>query len=68
MKEGQAQDWGINFFRVRRSSNELSVWSPHPRSMSPLRMGLCWEISGDNSTTAHSYQYSLYSVYVAGFE
>jgi hypothetical protein len=35
---GESQDWGINFFRVRRSSNELSVWSPHPRAMSALRM------------------------------
>lgn len=32
------QDWGLNFFRLRRSSNELSVWSPHPRAFSPLRM------------------------------
>ena len=41
-----AQDWGINFFRVRRSSNELSVWSPHPRSMSPLRMDYAGKLSG----------------------
>ena len=40
------QDWGINFFRVRRSSNELSVWSPHPRSMSPLRMDYAGKLSG----------------------
>jgi hypothetical protein len=46
MKEGQAQDWGINFFRVRRSSNELSVWSPHPRSMSPLRMDYAGKLVG----------------------
>lgn len=42
----KAQDWGINFFRVRRSSNELSVWSPHPRSMSPLRMEYAGKLSG----------------------
>jgi hypothetical protein len=41
-----AQDWGINFFRVRRSSNELSVWSPHPRSMSPLRMDYAGRMKG----------------------
>ena len=41
-----AQDWGINFFRVRRSSNELSVWSPHPRSMSPLRMDYVGRMKG----------------------
>ncbi|MCE4216675.1 DUF5916 domain-containing protein [Aquirufa antheringensis] len=40
------QDWGINFFRVRRSSNELSVWSPHPRSMSPLRMDYAGKLTG----------------------
>lgn len=45
--DGQtAQDWGINFFRVRRSSNELSVWSPHPRSMSPLRMDYAGRMKG----------------------
>jgi len=43
---GESQDWGINFFRVRRSSNELSVWSPHPRSMSPLRMDYAGRLRG----------------------
>jgi hypothetical protein len=42
----KAQDWGINFFRLRRSSNELSVWSPHPRSMSPLRMDYAGKLKG----------------------
>ena len=42
----KTQDWGINFFRVRRSSNELSVWSPHPRSMSPLRMDYAGKLTG----------------------
>ena len=42
----KAQNWGINFFRVRRSSNELSVWSPHPRSMSPLRMDYAGKLTG----------------------
>ncbi len=42
----KSQDWGINFFRVRRSSNELSVWSPHPRSMSPLRMDYAGKLAG----------------------
>lgn len=42
----KAQDWGINFFRLRRSSNELSVWSPHPRSMSPLRMDYAGKLTG----------------------
>lgn len=38
VKAGEAQDWGINFFRVRRTSNEVSTWSPHPRAFSALRM------------------------------
>jgi len=42
----KAQDWGINFFRVRRASNELAVWSPHPRSMSPLRMDYAGKLAG----------------------
>jgi hypothetical protein len=42
----KAQDWGINFFRVRRASNELAVWSPHPRSMSPLRMDYAGTLMG----------------------
>ena len=42
----KTQDWGINFFRIRRASNELSVWSPHPRSMSPLRMDYAGKLTG----------------------
>lgn len=38
VKPGESQDWGINFFRVRRTSNEVSTWSPHPRAFSALRM------------------------------
>lgn len=45
-QQDQSQDWGINFFRVRRSSNELTVWSPHPRSMSPLRMDYAGKLKG----------------------
>jgi len=32
------QTWGINFFRLRRASNELTTWSAIPRAFSPLRM------------------------------
>lgn len=32
------QTWGINFLRLRRASNEISVWSPYPRSFSFNRM------------------------------
>ncbi|MFD3275976.1 DUF5916 domain-containing protein [Aquirufa echingensis] len=45
-QKDQAQDWGINFFRVRRSSNETTVWSPHPRSMSALRMDYAGKLMG----------------------
>ncbi len=33
-----SQAWGINFFRIRRKSNETSGWSPYPRAFSALRM------------------------------
>jgi len=42
----KAQDWGLNLFRVRRASNELAVWSPFPRSMSPLRMDYAGKLTG----------------------
>lgn len=32
------QTWGINFFRMRRFSNEQTVWSAVPRAFSPSRM------------------------------
>ena len=33
-----AQTWGINFFRLRRLTNEQTVWSAVPRAFSPSRM------------------------------
>lgn len=33
-----AQTWGINFLRVSRAANEVSVWSPYPRSYDITRM------------------------------
>jgi Domain of unknown function (DUF5916)/Carbohydrate family 9 binding domain-like len=36
--EAGQQAWGINFFRNRRKTNELSGWSPFPRAFSALRM------------------------------
>nr|MCU0393341.1 carbohydrate binding family 9 domain-containing protein [Thermoflexibacter sp.] len=33
-----SQSWGINFFRNRRKTNELTTWSPFPRAFSVLRM------------------------------
>lgn len=32
------QTWGINFVRLRRMSNEISAWSPYPRSFGFNRM------------------------------
>lgn len=32
------QEWGINFLRLRRMSNEISAWSPYPRSFGFNRM------------------------------
>jgi hypothetical protein len=32
------QSWGVNFLRLRRLTNEISVWSPYPRSFSFNRM------------------------------
>ncbi|MFZ6014406.1 MAG: DUF5916 domain-containing protein, partial [Bacteroidota bacterium] len=32
------QSWGVNFLRLRRASNEISVWSPYPRSFGFNRM------------------------------
>jgi hypothetical protein len=32
VEEEGATDWGINFVRMRRKSNEISAWSAYPRS------------------------------------
>lgn len=36
--EDGMRSWGINFLRLRRESNEISVWSPYPRSLGFNRM------------------------------
>jgi hypothetical protein len=33
-----ARSWGINFLRLRRATNEISAWSPYPRSFHFNRM------------------------------
>ena len=40
------QSWGINFFRNRRYSNELSAWSPFPRAFTSSRMEYAGLITG----------------------
>lgn len=40
------QDWGINFFRNRRTANENDVWAAIPRSMTALRMDYAGVLKG----------------------
>lgn len=40
------QAWGINFFRIRRATNELTTWSAIPRAFSPLRMAYEGTLTG----------------------
>ncbi len=40
------QSWGINFFRNRRYSNELSSWNPFPRAFSAMRMDYAGILTG----------------------
>ncbi len=40
------QSWGINFFRNRRMTNELTSWSRYPRSFSAYRMDYAGQITG----------------------
>ena len=44
--QDSTQTWGINFFRNRRASNELSAWSPYPRAFSALRMDYAGQLTG----------------------
>lgn len=37
-QKGELQDWGFNVLRNRRLTNELSAFSPYPRSFTVLRM------------------------------
>lgn len=41
-----AQTWGINFYRNRRATNELTVWAPVPRAFSPVRMNYAGQLTG----------------------
>lgn len=38
--------WGLNFLRLRRASNEISVWSPYPRSFGFNRMDFAGQLTG----------------------
>jgi len=37
--------WGINFFRMRRMTNEQTIWSALPRSFTPARMQYAGKLS-----------------------
>ncbi len=43
-----AQSWGINFYRQRRFSNEVSAWSPYPRAFSFNRMDFAGQVTDLN--------------------
>jgi hypothetical protein len=40
------QVWGINFYRQRRESNEISAWSPYPRALGLNRMEFAGSLTG----------------------
>ncbi len=43
---GKAAVWGIQFYRRERGSNEDTVWSPVPRTVSPWRMPYAGVVKG----------------------
>lgn len=49
-----AQTWGINFFRIRRATNELTTWSAIPRAFSPLRMPYAGVLTGIEAPPARA--------------
>ncbi len=57
------KEWGVNFYRLARRTNELSVWSPVPRAFSVTRMdyaGLLKELNPPPpSTNIQTQPYSL---------
>lgn len=60
------QTWGVNFLRLRRASNEISAWSPYPRSFGFNRMEYAGEIKQVQpplpSTNIQINPYSLFSL------
>ena len=40
------QTWSINFFRLRRMTNEQTIWSALPRAFSPARMQYAGKLTG----------------------
>lgn len=59
------QTWGINFLRMRRQSNEISVWSPYPRVFGFNRMDYGGDLTNipapKNGTNVQVNPYFLFS-------
>ena len=59
------QEWGINFYRQRRFSNEVSAWSPYTRSLGFNRMEFAGTLSSLNppapSANIQISPYALFS-------
>lgn len=45
LTENQIQNWGFNIYRNRRMTNEISAFSPFPRSVSILRMAYAGKLT-----------------------
>ncbi|MXV51559.1 hypothetical protein GS399_11310 [Pedobacter sp. HMF7647] len=57
------KQWGINFYRQKRSSNEVSVWSPYPRSFSFNRMEFAGELNSfDTPSPSANFQVNAYTL------
>lgn len=47
-QQDSIRDWAINFLRLKRSDNEISSWSPYPRSFGFNRMEYAGTLMGIN--------------------
>ncbi|MEY3921285.1 MAG: hypothetical protein RL634_1046 [Bacteroidota bacterium] len=46
INENETQEWGFNVYRNRRLTNEISAFSPFPRSFTSLRMNYAGVLKG----------------------
>jgi hypothetical protein len=44
-KQNESEQWGIQFFRLKRSNNEGSTWAPMPRAYAVLRMAYAGKLN-----------------------
>jgi len=57
------QKWGINFVRQRRASNEISAWSPYPRSFGFNRAEYFGQLQGIKPPkSASNIQFNPYTL------